>query len=158
GSATPGVLWGVQNGPSTLYRLVRNGSVWTPDPSWTPANPLNGPGKALRYPDGSGDPDSEGVTFAQPPCSHTAPSCSAGIYVSTERDNNNGNVSMPEILRFDPNDTGTTLIATNEWNLKSDPGLPAFGPNLGFEGITWVPDSFLVSHHFLDEHKGGAYN
>src|SRR5262249_12030938 len=31
GSSEPGVLWGIRNGPSTLYRLVFNGTIWTPD-------------------------------------------------------------------------------------------------------------------------------
>jgi hypothetical protein len=143
GTTAPGILWGVRNGPSSLFRLVWNGSIWTPDT----ANNWNA-GKALRYPNGSGDPDSEGVTFT------TAPS--AGVYVSTERDNNAGSVSRPGVLRFDISASGATLTATNEWNLTSD--LPVVGPNLGLEGITWIPDTFLVSKGFIDESKGRAYN
>jgi hypothetical protein len=58
GGATPGVLWAVDNGPSTLYRLEWDGTKWTPATTdgWNA-------GKALHYPDGTGDPDSEGVTL-----------------------------------------------------------------------------------------------
>ena len=59
GSGAPGVLWAVRNGPSTLYRLVYDGTKWTPDTAngWSA-------GKQLRYADGAGAPDAEGVTLA----------------------------------------------------------------------------------------------
>ena len=46
GSGAPGVLWAVRNGPSTLYRLVYDGTKWTPDTAngW-------GAGKQLLYPE-----------------------------------------------------------------------------------------------------------
>ena len=144
GGATPGVLWAVKNGPSTLYRLEWNGTEWTPATTdgWNA-------GKSLHYPGGSGDPDSEGVAL-------TGAGPSGGVFVSTERDNSNGNVSRPEVLRFDPTGTATSLDATKEWNLTAD--LPAVDPNSGLEAISWIPDSFLTSHAFLDEHTGAAYD
>jgi uncharacterized protein (TIGR03437 family) len=144
GAATPGVLWGARNGPGSIFRLVWNGTIWTPDTAngWTA-------GKTLRYPNGTGDPDAEGITF-------TAAGPSAGLFVSTERDNAISTTSRLSILRFDPAANGTTLTATHEWNLTAD--LPPVGANLGLEGITWVPDSFLVSRNFLDESKNRAYN
>ena len=143
GSGAFGTLWAVRNGPGTLYRLLWNGSIWTPDTAnnW-------GSGKAVRYPNGSGDPDAEGVTFTTGP--------TAGMYVSTERDNNVNTISRPAVLRFDISAAGATLTATNDWNLTSD--LPVVGANLGLEGITWIPDTFLVSKGFIDESKGRAYN
>ena len=114
GTAAPGVLWAVRNGPETLFRLVWNGTIWTPDTadSWTA-------GKALFYPSGgTSRPDSEGVTIL-------GGSSSGGIFVSTERDNTNNTVSRNSILRFDPTAPGDTLTATNEWNLTAD--LPVTG-------------------------------
>lgn len=144
GSATPGVLWAARNGPGTLFRLIFDGSIWTPDPAnnWST-------GKALRYPNGMGDVDAEGVTFA-------GAASSAGIYIASERDNANNGVSRNSILRFDPSATGAVLTATNEWNLTAD--LPAVGPNLGLEAITWIPDSYLTARNFFDESKNRAYN
>ena len=144
GSATPGVLWGARNGVGSLFRLLWNGTIWTPDAanSW-------GAGKALHYPDGTGDPDAEGVTFA-------GAGSAGGMYVSTERNNSVSGTSRNSILRFDPSGAGASLTATNEWNLTSD--LPATGANLGAEGVTWVPDAFLTSHGFFDETKGHVYN
>ena len=137
------VMWAVKNGPGTLYRLIFNGSVWTPDAGeWST-------GKALRYTDGTGDPDAEGVTIS-------SNGSSTGIYVSTERNNAAGTVSRPAILRFDPSQTGTTLTPTNDWNLTTD--FPGIGANLGIEGITFVPDSYLTANSFFDEHAGHAYN
>ena len=145
GSGVPGVIWGVVNGPGTLYRLVFDGTNWIPDTSggW-------GAGKALRYPSGLGDPDSEGVTFVGDSSSVD------GIYVSTERDNGASSTSKLSVLRFDPAAAGTTLTATNEWNLTSD--IPATGANLGLEAITWIQDSFLTANGFFDDTKGHLYN
>jgi uncharacterized protein (TIGR03437 family) len=144
GSSTPGVLWGARNGPGTLFRLVFNGTNWVPDTTngWSA-------GKPLRYRDGTGDPDAEGVTFA-------GPASSGGMYISTERNNSANTLSRNSILRFDPATPGATLTATHEWNLTAD--LPVVGANLGIEGITWIPDTFLVSKGFFDEAKGHVYN
>jgi uncharacterized protein (TIGR03437 family) len=139
-----GVLWAARNGPGALFRLVFNGTNWVPDTAndW-------GSGKLLRFLDGTGDPDAEGLTYA-------GTGSSAGIYVSTERNNSANSVSRNAILRFDPAGVGATLTATHEWNLTAD--LPVTGANLGLEGITWIPDSFLVSKGFFDEFKNRAYN
>lgn len=144
GSNVPGVLWAARNGPGTLFRLIFNGTSWVPDTanSWTA-------GKTLRYPDGTGDPDAEGVTF-------TGSGSGGGIYISTERNNSANSVSRNSILRFDPAASGATLTATHEWNLTAD--LSVTGANLGMEGITWIPDSFLVTRNFFDESKNRAYN
>jgi Lamin Tail Domain/RTX calcium-binding nonapeptide repeat (4 copies) len=144
GGATPGVLWAAQNGPGTLYRLEWDGTKWTPAKTdgWSA-------GKALHYPDGTGDPDSEGVTL-------TGAGPAGGVFVSTERDNGDSGVSRPEVLRFDPTGTAASLAATKEWNLTAD--LPAVGSNSGLEAISWIPDAFLTSRGFLDEHTGKAYD
>ncbi|MFF3876777.1 lamin tail domain-containing protein [Streptomyces sp. NPDC001978] len=144
GGTTPGVLWAVQNGPGTLYRLEWDGSKWTPATTdgWNA-------GKALHYPNGTGNPDSEGVTL-------TGAGPAGGVFVSTERNNDNSGVSRPEVMRFDPTGTENSLTAAKEWNLTSD--LPAVGANSGLEAISWIPDSFLTSHGFLDEHTGAAYD
>ncbi|WP_330334273.1 lamin tail domain-containing protein [Streptomyces sp. NBC_00536] len=135
-----GVLWAVDNGPGRLYRLVPGGAAWGPDPSGGWAS-----GKALRYANGSGDPDAEGVV-ATPD----------GLFVATERDNGNSSTSMPKILRFDTASSASTLNATGEWNLTPD--LPTLPANAGPEGIAWIPDTFLTARGFRDEHTGAAYD
>ncbi len=144
GSATPGVIWAARNGPGALFRLIYNGTNWVPDTAnnW-------GSGKLLKYLDGTGDTDAEGVTFA-------GTGSAAGIFVSTERNNSANTISLNKILRFDPAASGTALTATHEWNLTAD--LPVTGANLGMEAITWIPDTFLVSKNFYDESKSRAYN
>jgi Lamin Tail Domain len=141
-SSGPAVLWGVQNSPSTLYRLLWNGATWasTTSDGWTA-------GKVLHYPDGTGTPDSEGVTKAE--------AASPAVYVSTERNGDAGTVSRLSVLRFDTSAPGAALTATNEWNLTGD--LPAADANLGLEAITWIPDSFLVGAGFVDESTGQLY-
>src|SRR5262249_54076312 len=65
-------------------------------------------------------------------------------------------VSRPEVLRFDASGSTTALNATGEWNLTAD--LPAVAANSGLEAISWIPDTYLTAHHFLDEHTGAAYD
>lgn len=57
-SGATNVLWAVRNGPSMLYKLIQSGSLWTDDVAWSG-------GKALRFPNGTGDPDAEAVTMAE---------------------------------------------------------------------------------------------
>ncbi|HKY40195.1 MAG TPA: lamin tail domain-containing protein [Polyangiaceae bacterium] len=141
-AGSPAVLWAVVNGPGTLYRLIDNGTNFVPDTAgdWSL-------GKALRYPDGTGNPDSEGVTFAA--------SLSDGIYVATERNNDASTVSRSALLRFDVAAPGPTLTATHDFNLTSL--LPVVGANLGIEAVTWVPDSYLTAKDFFDQAAGHTY-
>lgn len=141
GSAKPGVLWAVDNGNSLLHRLVWDGAQWVRDTTnnW-------GAGKGLRYPDGTTKPDSEGVTI-------TDAGSAGGVFVSSE---SGGGVSRPGVLRYDVSGAGTTLTATQEWNLTGD--LPTVGVNKGAESVEWVPDSYLVSSGFIDQATGAPYN
>jgi len=143
GSGQPAVLWAARNGPGAMFRLVFSGGIWTPDATngW-------GAGKLLRFPDGLGEPDAEGITIV-------AGASSGGVYVASERNNSANSVSRNSILRFDASAAGSTLTATHEWNLTAD--LPAVGANLGIEAITWIPDSMLVANGFYDESKARAY-
>jgi hypothetical protein len=133
----PDVLWAVKNGPGTLHRLVRSGSGWRPADG-RPA------GKRLRYRDGSGDPDAEGVVVTPD-----------GLFAATERDND-GDGSLLKVLRYDTGSTASELDATADWDLTDD--LPAVGANGGFEGITWIPDAFLTAGGFRDDHTKALYD
>ncbi|MES2176884.1 MAG: hypothetical protein V4550_03380 [Gemmatimonadota bacterium] len=86
----------------------------------------------------TGEPDTEDITYTT--------GSAAGLYIVSERNNASNAVSRNSILRFDPSGSATSLNATNEWNLTAD--LPVTGANLGVEGITWIPDAFLVTHQF----------
>jgi hypothetical protein len=139
GSATPGVLWAAKNGPGTMYRLLWNGALWAPDAAngWSA-------GKLLRYPDGAGDVDAEGVVAV-----------GGDLYVASERNNAASSVSRNAILRYDAGAAGTSLTALNEWNLTGD--LPVVGANLGLEAIALVPDSYLTAQGFVDQTTGLPY-
>ena len=131
-----GVLWAVENGNGLLYRL--EGEGFAPASGWAA-------GKALRYPDGTGKVDAEGVTAV-----------GSAVYVSSERNNAQGSVSRPSVLRFDPSASGAELVANAEWNLAAD--FPGLGANAGLEGITWIPDSWLVAQGFVDARTSAAYD
>ncbi|MER0243643.1 lamin tail domain-containing protein [Streptomyces sp. HSW2009] len=139
-----GVLWGAQNN-GKLWRLVRDGSGgWKPDTAsgWSS-------GKTLRFPGGSGHPDSEGVTL-------TGAGSAGGAFVASERNGDASGTSRLSVLKYDVSGSGSSLTAAKEWNLTSD--LPSTGSNLGFEGITWVPDTALTGAGFKDASTGAAYN
>ncbi|NVB77315.1 MAG: cell wall protein [Kofleriaceae bacterium] len=129
-------LWAARNNPGELVELAWNGTIWTQVSART-----------LRYPNGTGNVDAEDVTKAE--------LASPAFYVAAERDNDVGSTSRLSILRYDTSVAGTTLVATHEWNLTAD--LPAVGANLGFEAITWIPDTFLVANSFFDAAAGHAY-
>lgn len=140
--AQPVVLWAVQNSPSRLYSLSWNGSTYVKNTgnNW-------GNGKTLRYPNGTGAPDAEGVTMAE--------LNSPAIYIATERDGSGGN--RFSVLRYDTSTAGTTLNATHEWNLTTN--LPAVSDsNKGLEAIAWVPDTYLQANQFIDENTGLPYD
>lgn len=140
----PDVLWAVKN-KSWVFRLVKQNGVWTPDTGsgWAA-------GKQIAFPGGTGLPDSEGLTVGG----------DGALYITTERDNANNSVSLDSVLRFDPNAADSTLVPTTQWNLTADfPELLVAGKsNLGFEGVTFVPDTYLVQHGFVDQSTEAAYD
>ncbi|HEY0260364.1 MAG TPA: lamin tail domain-containing protein, partial [Lacisediminihabitans sp.] len=142
--AKANVLYAVKN-KSHVYRLLNSDGTWVKDTAngWSA-------GKDIRFPGGTGAPDSEGLTVGP----------DGALYVTTERDNDNSNVPLDSILRFDPTSADATLTATDQWVLTSDLGFAptdAADANLGFEGVTYVPDSFLVSQGFRTD-AGALYD
>lgn len=138
------VLWGAQNS-GKLWRLVGDGSGgWKPDTSggWSS-------GKTLRFPGGSGTPDSEGVAL-------TGAGSAGGAFVAGERNGDVSGTSRLSVLKYDVSGSGSSLTAAKEWSLTSD--LPSTGSNLGFEGITWIPDTALTGAGFKDASTGVAYD
>ena len=136
----PSILWTVQN-KNTLFKLTKNPATGKYDDvaGW------NG-GKKLHFANGTGQLDSEGVTVGP----------DGALYITSERDNANKDVSYNKIMRFDVSSDlskVTDLTATTEWDVNSD---ITTGSNLGLEGITWVPDSVLTEGGFL-KNGGGVY-
>ena len=135
---------------SWVYRLVKQGGLWVPDTSngW-------GAGKQIFFP-GSTDtatnqPDAEGLTIGP----------DGALYVTSERNNAANDIPLNSILRFDPTQPGAALVATDQWDLTAEfPELHAGNKaeaNLGFEGVTFVPDAYLVANGFVDASTGATY-
>lgn len=137
--ADPDVLWAAQNKKGTLFKLLRDvDGNFVPAPGW-PRDP--------KFADGTGSPDSEGITIGP----------DGFVYLTSERDNGASGVSRNTVLRFDPNaPAGATITPTTEWNLT--PLLPSVGANLGIEGVTFVPDSSLTSQGFVDQSTNAPYS
>jgi hypothetical protein len=136
----PAQLWAVSNIPGMLYRLVPGGSGFVVDAAF-------GSGKLLRYPNGAGEADAEGVTLG--------PTAADGVYVVAEHDNDAADVSRISVLRYDASESGAALTATHEWDVTAL--MPDFGANLGAEAVTWVADDYLVERGFFDESAGHDY-
>ncbi|MGC5165594.1 lamin tail domain-containing protein [Luteimicrobium sp. DT211] len=143
------VLYAVKN-KSWVFRLVKQDGRWVPDTSndW-------GAGKEIFFP-GDADPqtnqpDTEGLTVG----------ADGALYVTTERNNQANTIPLNSILRFDPTEPGDQLVATDQWDLTSEfPELHAGNKteaNLGFEGVAFVPDSYLTANGFVDESTGATY-
>lgn len=144
----PSVLWVAQNKKGTLWKLRWDAttSTYLPDSTW-------GQGRDPHFSNGAGHPDTEGLTVGP---DHM-------IYVTSERDNDSSNLSRLTVLQIDPalGDSSTGVTASAEWNLQSSfPQVSlssSADANLGFEGITWVPDSYLVASGFRTS-TGALYN
>ena len=143
----PDVLWGAQNKRGTLWKLKRDGQSWVPADGWTT-------GKDPKYTDGTGAPDTEGITVGP----------DGFLYAASERDNSASGVSRMSILRYDPSSTATSLTATHEWDVTAAINQAAgttatpIGANLGLEGVTFVPDSFLTKNGFRDQTRNKVYD
>lgn len=135
-----GILWGVKNAPSIIYKLgVQPNGKWKTIQSWP-----------LTYPLSTDSPDSEGITKGE--------WSDPALYIAVERSNNNAGVQCDSIIRFD---TGTGQ-STHNWNITHNAANPEtldidVDSNLGLEGITWIPDTFLVAKGFRDERLNKNY-
>lgn len=147
--ADPNVLYSVKN-KSWVFRMVKQGGLWVADTAngW-------GAGKQIFFP-GSTDtatnqPDSEGLTVGP----------DGALYVTTERNNAANTIPLNSILRIDPTSPATQLVATDQWDLTAEfPELHAGNKteaNLGFEGVTFVPDGYLTANGFVDQSTGKTY-
>ncbi len=143
--ADAGVLWAVKN-KSWVFKLVKQAGTWVAASGWES-------GKQILFPGGTGEPDTEGITVGP----------DGALYVTTERDNAHNTIALNSVLRIDPAAVGSTLTATKQWDLTAEfPELVVVGgdktkANLGFEGVTFVPDSYLTANGFVDQSTGTTY-
>lgn len=140
----PAILWAIENYPSTLYRLIWNGTLWLPDQTLNWEN-----GKRLHYFDGSGSPDAEDITKGG--------LFSDKIYICSERnDHDEVPKNMVILYTLENDDASPSLNGTMAWDLTAD--LPTVSSsNKGLEAITWISDDYLLSNGFIDENNGLLY-
>lgn len=143
--SNPSVLWAAKN-KSSLFKLVKSGSKWVPDASWSAS------GKPIHFAGGSGSPDSEGLTVGG----------NGHVYITSERDNDHNTAPKDTIMEFDPAATGSALTPIRQWDMTSQfPQLDTGDKddaNLGFEGVGYVPDTWLTANGWVDPLTGAAYN
>ena len=116
--SNPDVMWAVKN-KNHVYRLVKSNDLWIPDTTngWST-------GKDIVFPNGGGQPDSEGITVGP----------DGFLYITTERDNAASSVPLESVLRFDPNEAGAVLHPTSQWDVTAStlrrhrPGQGRFQP------------------------------
>ncbi|MGN8552059.1 UNVERIFIED_CONTAM: lamin tail domain-containing protein [Microbacterium sp. SLM126] len=124
----PTVLWVAMN-KGRLFKMHLVGGLYTAFPEWAGGIPV-------RFADGGGELDAEGVTVGP----------DGAVYLTSERDNLRAKgTSYNKVARYDVSAvtaTTTELVATHEWDVN---GFVPTGTNLGLEGITYVPDAYLVN-------------
>ncbi|WP_162893143.1 lamin tail domain-containing protein [Microbacterium halotolerans] len=136
--APDGTVYAVNNDAGEISRLAGGPETYTVDATWQPS-----------YPDGTGTPDGEGITVADD-----------AIYLATERNNDEGDVSRPSVLRFELGEPGA-VAATDEWNLAELTG--ELGANGGAEAIEWISDADALAAGLdydpsaFGEHFGGIF-
>lgn len=121
---TSGTAWITNNGTGDIYALAH-------DPQ-TNSYELAAQWKTT-YPQGSGTLDAEGIVAAE----------NGHLYVATERNNSDKNISRPSILKF-TNPTGKegVQVALQEWNLAEFTG--PIGANGGLEAIAQLEDTIFA--------------
>ncbi len=143
--ADPSVLWAAKN-KNWLYKLVKSNGKWVPDATWSAT------GKQIRFAGGTGQPDSEGLTVGG----------NGHLYVTSERDNSNNTVPKDTVMEFDPAAAGSILTPLHQWDMTAQfPQLDTGSKddaNLGFEGVGYVPDSWLTANGWTDPLTGAAYD
>jgi hypothetical protein len=154
------MLYGISNGPSNLYRLLKDitSGIWKQDPAWTVStNTLSGgnmPGKMLGFTNAlsgkSGTVVTGGKAATEPDTEDFTFDDMGNIFVVIERDNIDKKTRYPHILYYNPNDATTFPSATiGQWDLSAS--LPMYSDaNKGPEAVAWIPDSFLVANKFYD--------
>lgn len=117
--AADGTAYVVNNGTGALYVLAYDRAKGSYSVTRT---------YELKYTDGTGIPDAEGVTVG----------AGGAIYVATERNNADKGTSRPSILRFSlpESDDEGTLNATVEYDLTDIVG--EIGANAGLEAVEYL--------------------
>ena len=77
------------------------------------------------------------------------------MYVCSEANNSDVTVNQLAVLKYDISSSNSTLSATVTWLITDFPNALE---NQGFEGITWIPDSFLQANNFYDNNMKKTYN
>jgi LPXTG-motif cell wall-anchored protein len=130
--AAGGTIYAVNNDNAEIFELAPAGASYTVAQSWLPT-----------YPDGSGQPDAEGISVAG----------DGAVFLSTERDNTASGTSRPSVLRVELGADGAT-VTTHEWDLTAITG--ALGANAGLEGVEWISDADATALGVRDA-QGAAY-
>lgn len=143
--ANSNVLWAVGN-KSWLFKLIKSGGKWIPDASFS-AN-----GKELDFlpggSSGTAGPDTEGITVGR----------DGNLFITTERDNAASGTPRNTILEFNPNAAGSILSPLRTYDVTKQFSTAGADANLGFEGIGFVPDTWLVANQWIDPRTDRVYN
>lgn len=142
--ATGTYLYAVDNGTGRFWKLAV-----APDGSFSFADGWED-GKRIRFQKDAGDdaaagPDTEGITTDG----------DGFVYVASERDNSNKAVNWNVILKVDPTEDASDLVALDEWDVTAL--IPTVGANLGIEAVEWVADADLAGR-LWDTERNKVYD
>ena len=90
-------------------------------------------------------PDAEGISV----------DAEGFVYIASERDNSAKGVNYNVILKVDPGEEGTDVIALQEWDLTAS--LPQVAANTGIESVEWVSNED-VTDMLYDQNTNAGFN
>lgn len=107
-------------------------------------------GKRVRFQKDAGNasasgPDAEGITVDG----------NGFVYIASERDNSAKGINYNTILKVDPKEEGSDLVALQEWNLTDS--LPQVAANTGIEAVEWVANA-EIEGKLYDQNTNAAYD
>lgn len=139
-----GKLYAVDNGTGMIWILnVAKDGTLTFDEGYQK-------GKRVRF-----QKDANNLTAAGPDAEGISVDRDGFVYIASERDNSAKKVNYNTILKVDPKQTSSDLIAQQEWDLTST--LPNVEANLGIEAVEWVANEDVEGKLF-DKNLGKVFN
>ena len=139
-----GQLYAVDNGTGKFWILDA-----AQDGTFTFAKGFEN-GKRVRF-----QKDADHASAAGPDAEGISVDAEGFVYIASERDNSAKGVNYNVILKVNPKEEGTDVVALQEWDLTAS--LPQVAANTGIEAVEWVSKED-VAGKLYDQNTNAGYD